>query len=65
MSLCRDEFNKLTIRLSIIRNQMAEDGYSETAQALTEVITGLNNADQTYIRELAIKKRLKLDKLKS
>jgi len=65
MSLCRDEFNKLTIRLSIIRNQMTEDGYNETAQALTEVITGLNNVDQTYIRELAVKKRLKLDKLKS
>lgn len=59
MSLYRDEFNKLLIRLGIIRDQMTEDGYPETAQALAEVITRLNMADQTYIRELAIKKRSK------
>ncbi len=57
MSLCRDEFNKLLIRLGIIRDQMAEDGYPETAQALVEVITRLNAVDQTYIKELAGKKR--------
>ena len=65
MSLCRDEFNKIMTRLSMIRNQMIEDGYNETVQALTEVITGLNNVDQTYIRELAVKKRIKLEKLNS
>lgn len=59
MSLYRDEFNKLLIRLGIIREQMTEDGYPETAQALAEVITRLNAVDQTYIRELAIKKRSK------
>ncbi|MGE5607100.1 MAG: hypothetical protein ACM3YE_15600 [Bacteroidota bacterium] len=57
MSLYRDEFNKLLIRLGIIRDQMREDGYPDTAQALAEVITRLNAVDQTYIKELAIKKR--------
>jgi hypothetical protein len=56
VALYRDEFNKLVIRLSLIRNSMIEDGYPETAKALTDVITGLNNVDQTYIRELAKKK---------
>lgn len=57
MALYRDELNKLVIRLSLIRNSMIEDGYPETAKTLTDVITGLNNVDQTYIRELAKKKR--------
>lgn len=59
MSLYRDEFNKLVIRLGIIRDQMKENGYPETAQALSEVITRLNAVDQTYINELAVKKGLK------
>lgn len=57
MALYRDEFNKLVVRLSIIRDSMAEDGYLETAKALSEVITSLNNVDHIYIRELAVKKR--------
>lgn len=57
MILHRDEFNKLVIRLGMIREKMTEDGYIETAQALADVITRLNNADQTYIRELADKNR--------
>lgn len=56
MALYRDEFNKLVIRLGLIRDSMIEDGYPETAKALTDVITGLNNVDQIYIRELAKKK---------
>jgi hypothetical protein len=63
MSLCRDEFNKLLIRLSIIRDQMAENGYPETAQALVEVITRLNMVDQTYIKELAHKKHSGINNL--
>lgn len=59
MSLYRDEINKLLIRLGIIRDQMREDGYPETAQALAEVITRLNAVDQTYINELAAKKGTK------
>lgn len=59
MSLCRDEFNKLLIRLGIIRDQMAEDGYPETARALAEVIRLLSAVDHTYIKELAIKKHSK------
>lgn len=57
MALYRDEFNKLVIRLSLIRDSMTEDGYPETAKALTDVITRLNSVDQTYINELAMKKR--------
>ncbi len=56
MALYRDEFNKLVVRLGIIRDKMIETGYTETAQALIDVITRLNNVDQTYIRELADKK---------
>lgn len=59
MSLYRDEINKLLIRLGIIRDQMREDGYPETAQALAEVIRRLNAVDQTYINELAAKKGTK------
>lgn len=57
MALYRDEFNKLVIRLSLIRDSMVENGYPETAKALTDVITRLNDVDQAYIRELAMKKR--------
>lgn len=59
MILYRDEFNKLVIRLGIIKDQMAESGFTETAQVLAEVITRLNSADQTYISELAHKKQMK------
>lgn len=57
MTLHRDEFNKLVIRLGMIRDKMTEDGYTQTVQALNDVITRLNNVDQTYIRELADKNR--------
>lgn len=57
MALYRDEFNKLVIRLGIIRDKMTEAGFTETAQALVDTITRLNGVDQTYIRELAAKKR--------
>lgn len=57
MALYRDEFNKLVIRLGIIRDKMTETGFTETAQALVDTITRLNGVDQTYIRELAAKKR--------
>lgn len=56
MAIFRDEFNKMVIRLGLIRDKMAEDGFTETAQALNEVIARLNSADQTYIRELAAKR---------
>ncbi len=59
MALHRDEFNKLVIRLGIIRDTMADSGYTETAKALVEVITGLNSVDQIYIRELANRKSSK------
>ncbi len=59
MAIYRDEFNKLVIRLGIIRDKMTEDGYNETAQILGDVITRLNQADKTYIQELAMKKRSK------
>ena len=56
MAIFRDEFNKMVIRLGLIRDKMVEDGFTETAQALNEVIARLNAADQTYIRELAAKR---------
>lgn len=57
MALHRDEFNKLVIRLGIIRDTMTDAGFTETARALVDVITGLNNVDQTYICELASRKQ--------
>lgn len=59
MILYRDEFNKLVIRLGMIRDKMTETGFTETAQALVDVITRLNSVDQIYICELADRKRPK------
>lgn len=59
MAIFRDEINKLVIRLSITRDKMTEDGYTETARLIGDAITRLNSADQTYIQELAVKKGIK------
>lgn len=56
MSLYRIEFNKAIIRLKLLKDELIERGFDETAQALSEVLILLNQADNSYIQELAKKK---------
>lgn len=56
MSLYREEFLKTAVRLRLIRDELMEQGFSETPKALTEAITYLESADKVYIRELAGRK---------
>jgi hypothetical protein len=56
MSLYRTEFNKAIIRLKLIKDELIEEGFTETAQALSEVLVQLNQVDNCYIQELAKKK---------
>jgi hypothetical protein len=62
MSLYRIEFNKTIIRLKLIKDELTERGFNETAQALSEALILLNQADNFYIKELAKKKSESTDK---
>ncbi len=53
MSLYRTEFNKTIVRLKLIRDELLEKGFEETAQNLSQVLTLLNQTDNCYIQELA------------
>ncbi len=53
MSLYRTEFNKTIVRLKLIRDELLEKGFEETAQNLSQVLTLLNQTDNSYIQELA------------
>ncbi len=56
MSLYRTEFNKTIVRLKLIRDELLEKGFEETAQNLSQVLTLLNQTDSSYIQELAKQK---------
>lgn len=56
MSLYRTEFNKTIVRLKLIRDELLEKGFEETAQNLSQVLTLLNQTDNSYIQELAKQK---------
>lgn len=65
MPLYRTEFNKTIIRLKLIKDELVERGFNETAQALSETIMILNQVDNTYIQELAKKDTLAILKTKN
>jgi hypothetical protein len=60
MPLYRTEFNKTIIRLKLLKDELLEQGFDETAQSLSEAIILLNQADNTFIQELT-KKKIKSD----
>ena len=53
MSLYRTEFNKTIVRLKLIKDELLEKGFEDTAEKLSEVLTMLNQTDNCYIQELA------------
>jgi hypothetical protein len=56
MPLYRIEFNKTIVRLKLLKDELIERGFDETAQAISEALILLNQADNCYINELAKKK---------
>ncbi len=56
MSLYRTEFNKTIVRLKLIQDELLEKGFEETVQNLSQVLTLLNQTDNSYIQELAKQK---------
>jgi hypothetical protein len=65
MPLYRSEFNKTINRLKLIKDELLDRGFDETAQALSETIILLNQADNTYIQELAKKNAKSTSKIKN
>ena len=57
MTLFRDEIHRTAARLRLIRNELLEKGLTGTAETLNQAIQSLENADKTYITELANKKQ--------
>jgi hypothetical protein len=64
MSLYRIEFNKAIIRLKLIKDELLEQEFNQTAGNLNEAIVLLNQADKSYIQELADKKSKAMNKTK-
>jgi hypothetical protein len=64
MSLYRIEFNKAIIRLKLLKDELLEQEFDQTARNLDEAIVVLNQADKTYIQELADKKSKTMNKTK-
>ncbi|HBF35828.1 MAG TPA: hypothetical protein DDW50_00730 [Firmicutes bacterium] len=65
MSLYRTEFNRTIVRLKLIKDELLEKGFEETAQDLSQVLTLLNQTDSCYIQELAKHQSNSAGKIKS
>lgn len=57
MPLLRGEIHKTVARLRLLRNELIERDFLNTAENLVEAIVHLENVDKTYINELADKKK--------
>lgn len=62
MPLFRDEVHKTVARLRLIRNELTERGFPQTADTLSQAILCLENVDKAYITELANKRQLNTEK---